>query len=577
MKDNQIVTVLQQLQERGLIAPEQLAMLGEEARLGAKSILDLIEEKHLVDSEQLVELTATAMSMPYVNLVGQDISGAVLDLIEHDIAANYRLAPFAQEGSMVSVAMENPHDFNAVEALDFIARNKQVQMRYYLASSGSVNWVLKQYESLTQEVSDALQTGDSVDLFAEQTEVAGEEDAQAAPVSKTVSVILRYAVEGHASDVHIEPMDDGTRVRYRVDGELHTSLQVPKNIHNALVARIKVLANLKLDETRLPQDGRFRMRIDAHDVDFRVSTLPLIGQEKVVLRILDQESGLLSLDKLGFVGHNLELVEEHLKRPHGMILMTGPTGSGKSTSLYSMLQLLNMEERNIVTLEDPVEYNIVGVGQSQVHPDIGLTFAKGLRSILRQDPDIIMVGEIRDNETAELAIHAALTGHMLLSTLHTNDALGAVPRLIDMGVEQFLIASALNMVVAQRLVRKLCTECKIPSLLPVSLESEVMSELERLPVESRPRDLKITLPLTVYAPGECSACEDGFKGRLAILEVIEVTDRLESLISSSGLHDSDLVDEELHRQGMISMRQDGIMKAIRGETSIEEVWTVTKE
>lgn len=583
MKDADRVAIVQELQRAGIITVEQLNQLTIEANTTGTDVLTLLTQKHVVSDEELTKAQSEVFHVPYVNLLDQEIPNDVLNVVTQDIAENYQVVPWSKQGSEVSVAMVNPLDYKAIEALDFIARRDQLSMKFFMASEPSVRAVLRQYGNLNKEVEKALKAQASGDVLNDQVideEVESGTDAsvKSAPISKMVAVIMRYAVEGSASDVHIEPADDGTRVRYRVDGVLHTSLHLPKNVHNALVARIKVLANLKLDETRLPQDGRFRMSVEGRPVDFRVSTLPLIGQEKVVLRILDKSTGLRTLENLGFTDRNLQIVQEHLRRPHGMILVTGPTGSGKSTTLYSMLQILNEEQRNIVTLEDPVEYHIPGVSQSQVHPDIGLTFAMGLRSVLRQDPDIIMVGEIRDNETAELGIHAALTGHMLLSTLHTNDAIGAIPRLVDMQIEPFLISSSLNLIVAQRLVRKSCEHCQVKKLLPVKMESEVILELQKIPAASLPRDISLTLPLQVTVGEGCQHCDNtGYRGRIAILETVEVTERLKEIIASGEINHYSVVQEELRSQGMIAMKQDGFIKALRGATTIEEVWTATKE
>ena len=576
MKDSDKVTILEQIQSRQLLSPQQLTELAEESRASGTDMLDLIVTQQLIDEEQFTEVKAEVLRVPYVHLVDQDIPNDVLNLVSQDIAENYQLVPWSKQEGEVSVAMADPHDYKAIEALDFIGRKENIKWKYYLASDSSISSVLRQYADLTDEVAEALQA--SEEGMHEDIEEEVEDSVKSAPISKMVAVILRYAVVGSASDVHIEPTKDGTRVRYRVDGVLHTSLQMPKNVHNSLVARIKVLANLKLDETRLPQDGRFHSQIEGREVDFRVSTLPVLGQEKVVLRILDKAIGIRTLAELGFHDRNLHMIENHLERPHGMILVTGPTGSGKSTTLYSILQDLNQEERNIITLEDPVEYNMPGISQSQIHPEIGLTFARGLRSILRQDPDIIMVGEVRDNETAELAIHAALTGHMLLSTLHTTDALGAIPRLIDMKAESFLIASALNLVIAQRLVRKNCVDCVTETQLPVKTESEVLRELQSIPEKSLPKDITMKLPLTVYHGVGCPKCEgSGYHGRVAISEVIEITPRLQDIIASEEINQFELVHRELEEQGMVNMRQDGIILALRGQTTIEEVWTATTE
>ncbi len=575
MNDSFQVSVLEQLQQNGALQPSQLPTVAEQARQQHVDTVSLIQQQRLVDPEVLAQAIGGALNMPYVLLVDQDIPHEVLQVITRDVAENYRVVPWSKKGNEVTIALVDPRNYKAIEALDFIARRDQLHFQYSVTSEASWRSVLRQYDNLTHEVSEFLQTGD--DAIVDDVEKATEQDIHAAPVSKTISVILRYAVEGNASDVHIEPAEDGTRVRYRVDGKLHTSLQLPTQIHAALVARIKVLANLKLDETRLPQDGRFRMNVEGRTVDFRVSTMPLLDKEKVVLRILDQAGSIRSLEELGFMDHTLALMNKHSRQPHGMIILSGPTGSGKSTTLYAMLQMLNDEERNIITLEDPVEYSIPGVSQSQVRPEIGLTFANGLRSVLRQDPDVVMVGEIRDNETAELAIHAALTGHMLLSTLHTNDALGAIPRLIDMGIEPFLISSSLNLVVAQRLVRKLCEHCAAPATLAVELEMMVVEELSQLPASVLPKDISLQLPLQTSAAPGCPRCEEtGYKGRIAIAESLEMTKSLQEIIVQGLLNDHTVMAEELQRQGMITLKQDGFIKVLRGRTTVEEVLSTTQ-
>jgi len=399
-----------------------------------------------------------------------------------------------------------------------------------------------------------------------------EEITKTAPVSKIVSVIIRHAVEGQASDIHIEPAQNETRVRYRIDGILHTSLVLPKNVHSAIVGRVKVLCNLKLDETRLPQDGRVRVSINNKDIDLRVSILPLMDEEKVVMRILDMSRGAPSLTELGFIGPGLNIIMAKLKMTDGMFLVTGPTGSGKSTTLFSILNFLNKEGINIITLEDPVEYFIKGINQSQIRPEIGFTFASGLRSLLRQDPDIIMVGEIRDSETAELGIHAGLTGHFVLSTLHTNDALGAIPRFLDMKVEPFLLGSTLNIVVAQRLARKICEYCKEEDKLPQEVSDDIKKELAATP----PAVIEQLLPgfdakkIKFYRGKGCARCgSTGYLGRIALAEVIDVNDKIREFIMENKRNLT--LDDLIKNQNFITMKQDGIIKVLMGLTTIEEV------
>jgi type IV pilus assembly protein PilB len=390
-----------------------------------------------------------------------------------------------------------------------------------------------------------------------------------------LNVILKHAVEGGASDIHIEPISEGTRVRYRIDGELHTSIILPPYVHSAIIARIKVLSNMKLDETRIPQDGRFRTTLEGRTIDLRVSTLPLMNHEKVVMRILDLSDNALNLEKLGFIGRDLTILNKSVERSKGLILVTGPTGSGKSTTLYSLLTLINKEGVNIVTLEDPIEYYIEGVNQSQVNPEVGMTFASGLRAILRQDPDVVMVGEIRDSETAELAVHASLTGHIVFATLHTNDAFGAIPRLFDMKIEPFLLSSSLALVEAQRLVRRICSYCKEQITIPNDLLEQMRSELSNVPDDLWPTDIPRNTTTFYHGKG-CTRCGGvGYKGRLVIDEVLEVDSVIEQLMVNG--FPSDKVQAQARSQGMLLIRQDGFLKAIRGLTTIEEVLRTTQD
>lgn len=572
--------IVEALLEGKYISQTQYADAQKKGKASGRSVLQVISEENVVPDEEFAKVKSKVYGVPFIDLFGKMIRSEILNIISHELAQNYKMVAFNKQDNEVSIAMLQPNDFKALEALEFLARKNQYKIKYYVTSQGAFNHVIQQYATLSEEVEQALQGTEAEAKAAEEgielAEKGLEEVIRKAPVSKMVSVILRHAVEGRASDVHIEPVGTETRVRYRIDGVLHTSLVLPKHVHPSVVARIKVLSNLKIDETRIPQDGRFRMNIDGKDIDYRVSTLPLINYEKVVMRILDTTEGGKKLEDLGFDGRNAEVMRENIKKSHGMFLVTGPTGSGKSTTLYSILTVMNQEGVNIVTLEDPVEYYLSGVNQSQINADVGLTFARGLRAILRQDPDVIMVGEIRDNETAELAVHASLTGHIVLSTLHTNDAFGAVPRLIDMKIEPFLVSSSTNVIIAQRLVRRICSYCQTETTVPEELESEIWADIENIPKAAVPEDVSITRPLKFYKGKGCARCEHtGYKGRVAISEVLEINEKLEKIIMAGS--DTDKIKEEFRNQGMIFLKEDGIIKALQGSTTIQEVWNATRE
>ncbi len=537
----------------------------------------LLKNKNITD-EDLAMAKADIFSLPYARLGEERIPNAILNIFPKDLAENYQMVVFAKDDDQLKVALVDPLSLKAREAADFIAHGKNYRVNYYISSLTGFSRVLQQYGNLKTEVIEALKIAENkFDLNSEDpSEDKMDKIIKAAPISKMVSVILKHAVELRASDVHIEPTTGETRVRYRIDGLLQTSLSLPKYVHAAIISRIKVMANLKIDETRVPQDGRIRLNINNKNIDFRISTLPLYSQEKVVMRILDTSKGVSTWEDLGFEGKNLELMYENIAKPHGMFLVTGPTGSGKSTTLYAALNLLNKEEVNIVTLEDPVEYYLTGVNQAQVRPEVKFTFASGLRSILRQDPDIIMVGEIRDAETAELAIHASLTGHFVLSTLHTNDAFGAIPRLMDMKIEPFLLASTLNVIIAQRLVRTICPDCKETIPMPNTLFSQVKKVFDSLPKQSIPKGLSLDNLKEIYHGKGCPRCDHtGYKGRMAIVEVLNVSEEIKNIIYS-GLNLSK-INEIFSQQGMLTLKQDGLIKALEGRTTIEEVLAVTKE
>lgn len=539
--------------------------------------------KQLFNETKAVENKAKKLNLPFISLAGRIISVDALKEISEEAAAFYQFIPIEKKGDILQVGMVDPDDIRSAQALNFIAKRHGWEPQVFLITPTDLKNVLTQYRTLKEEVATALR--DLQSELAQKAQSApklkavdtAERVMAEAPITKIVAVILRHAQDGKASDIHIEPSENEVRVRFRVDGVLYTSIILPKNIHSSIVSRVKILSNLKIDEMRVPQDGRFHSIIDGKKIDFRVSTFPTSFGEKVVMRLLDPSVGLLTFEQLGLSGHNLKVLDDALKRPFGMILITGPTGSGKSTTLYAILNTLNEPGVNIVSLEDPVEYNIAGISQSQTKPDIGYTFASGLRSILRQDPDVIMVGEIRDEETADLATHAALTGHIVLSTLHTNDAIGVIPRLVDMGVSGFLLPSSLNVAMAQRLVRRLCSECKKENSPPPKVKEMIEKEIALIPEETRKeytavfeKEIKIW-----QAPG-CKFCANkGTKGRIAIFEAMYMTPQLEEIIIE-GPTESKIV-AEAKRQGMLTMRQDGFIKVLQGQISMEEVLEAVEE
>ncbi|MDO8743190.1 MAG: GspE/PulE family protein [Candidatus Azambacteria bacterium] len=495
----------------------------------------------------------------------------VLILIPEDSARHYKIFPLALAGNVLDVGMVDPDDVKAQEALNFLASRNGLVARISKISEDEWSELIKQYAGLGEEVGEALE-GLRKELAQEKSKVSSSEILkgkieQNAPIIRMVETILKHGVESKASDIHIEPMMKKLRVRFRLDGALQTVVVLPLEIAPAVVSRVKILSNLQIDETRKPQDGRFTTKVGDKEIDLRVAILPTARGEKVVMRILDPTTGLKSLQELGIVGRNLEVVERGIKKPFGMILMTGPTGSGKSTTIYGILQILNTDMVNIVSLEDPVEYYVDGVNQSQIRPELGYTFANGLRQILRQDPNIIVVGEIRDSETAGLAVQSALTGHLVLSTLHTNDAIGVIPRLSDMGVEPFLLPSALNIALAQRLVKKLCPDCKKAIEPAPAAKQLILKNIESLPEASRP---KIKEGFKIFKAQGCPKCSNkGTKGRIAVFEVLEMTPQLEKIIVSKPTEADILV--EAKRQGMITMLQDGIMKVLEGTIGLEEL------
>ncbi len=534
-----------------------------------------------IPDEALARARAAVLGLPYVDLREVDIPREVIALVPREIAEAHRAVAYAVEGNQLAVAMADPEDYAHVQAVTFFAEGKGMTARLGVTSEASLTAALRRYEEFGQEVEKALEIAKGKFSKepvkgAEAAEGTIEEVIKGAPVSRMVSVIMRAAVEQGASDIHVEPFGKQTRVRYRVDGVLRTSLSLPAYIHGAIVSRVKVLANLRLDETRIPQDGRITQNLGGKVIDFRISTIPVVDNEKVVMRILDTSVGVPTLEQLGYRPENIELIKKEISQPHGLILVSGPTGSGKSTTLYTTLNMMNAEGQNVVTLEDPVEYYIKGVNQSQIRPEIGYTFASGLRALLRQDPNVIMVGEIRDKETAELAVHAALTGHLIFSTIHTNDVFGIIPRLMDLGVEPFLIAATINVGIAQRLARRICKDCKAPQDIPADIVERLRKDLKSVPPALLSDGITVDGPLVFYAGKGCTSCgNSGYQGRVSIAEILPITRDMQRIISSGAKPDE--LRAEARRQGMISLKQDGILKALAGITTVEEVLRISEE
>ncbi len=511
-------------------------------------------------------------NVDFMSLSNLKVPKEVLNLLPELFARRHKAVPVSLDGHLLTVAMVNPED---LEVIQLIQKTTGLDIKPVLSSTEDISLVLNQYSALETEVANVIKDAD-IDISKQELIDAEKEDVEDSgddsPTARIVFSLLRRAVREKASDVHIEPQDNNLQIRFRLDGVLHQRLKLPLQIQQAVLARLKILANLKIDEHRLPQDGRFQLDIDKNLVDFRLSIMPVADGEKAVMRVLDKTQGLLTLEEIGVRGSAYDVISKNIKKTYGMTLITGPTGSGKTTSLYALLGLLMDDSVNIVTMENPIEYRIAGINQSQVNPDIGYDFADGLRAIVRQDPDIVMVGEIRDKDTAEIAIQSALTGHIVLSTLHANTSAGAFPRLIDMGVEPFLISSSVNTVVAQRLARKICDHCREP-YSPSATELEVVKEeIAKIPDKYRPKIKKFSF----FKGKGCDSCnQSGYKGRVGIFEVLNVTEEVkEAIISRS----TDSVIQQIGvKQGTILMLPDGLMKAIDGITTLEEVWRVTRD
>lgn len=564
-------SILDVLLSQKALTQQQYEDLKAKNAMTGLSFDTLLEQSKVVNEDILAQAKATMLGIPYVQLSTTSFSPEALSYLPRAVVERFKLIPFSYDDKMqtLSVAMANPAD---LEASQFIRQKTGLAIKAFAATPRDVDQAIAtQYRQElvgevgkavkeTQELSNTIRTINSKQIG---------EIIKEAPIAKIVSTILEYAVTSRASDIHIEPLDDRVRVRYRIDGILYDRLSLPKSVQEAVISRIKILSEMKIDEHRSPQDGRFNFKVDDKEVDLRISVLPTVHGEKIVMRLLRKSGGIPTLPQLGLTGTALKNLETAMLRPHGIIIVCGPTGSGKTTTLYSVLSKLNTTRVNIMSLEDPVEYEIGGVNQVQINPAVGLTFASGLRAFLRQDPNIILVGEIRDSETTELAIQAALTGHLVFSTLHTNSAAGALPRLLDLGAENFLLASTMNALLGQRIVRKICETCKESYVPPQQLIEEMKQVLGSLfPKEES--------SIKFYKGKGCAECGDsGYLGRIGIFEVLPITEKIAQLVLSHP--DTDSIEKEATNEGMITMKQDGYLKVLTGITTMEEVLRVAQE
>lgn len=571
------------LLDAGLVKEDQFDKVLKIAQKKGQWVGDVLVSQGLISQESLIRLEAYILGIPFVNLEKETVAPEVLRIIPEPIARSHHIVAFRRKGKNLEVAMLDPEDLKTIE---FIKKKADLKILPRLTTPQSVKNVLAQYqESLQAEFGELIKKEAREVKEVKEEEVVGEKaelekQAQELPIIRIVDTLLKHAILQRASDIHIEPTEKEVLVRYRIDGILHDAMTLPNQTKSGIVARVKVLSNLKLDEHRLPQDGRFNIESQDYKYSVRVSILPVFGGEKVVMRLLSQTAKGYTLEGLGLRNDALERVQDALRRPTGMILVTGPTGCGKTTTLYSMMEILNEPGVNISTVEDPIEYRMPRINQTQVNPKIGLTFASGLRSLLRQDPDILMVGEIRDTETASLAINAALTGHLVLSTLHTNSAAGAIPRLIDLGVEPFLLASTLNLILAQRLIRRLSEGKEKYKLKTAELKNLTkycdVKRIEGVLGEGKILKSKQNLQdIDFYRPKASKECPEGYRGRIGIYEVLAITESQKELIAKEST--SDEIEKRATGEGMRLMIEDGFVKAAQGITSIEEVLRVIIE
>lgn len=574
--------ILSLLIDEGLVSSEIIEKTKEESKTANRPLIELLTEQKAIDEELLTHATAFVSGVPYVNLSSTYIDQTILGLLAEDIAERFMAVPLAEVQNRLAVAMI---DANNVQVVDYLSSKIQRPLKVFMASETSVRHILAQYKTDLSSVDEAAQVTQKEASQELNKEV--KTLVQDSPISKALSTILEYALKSRASDIHVEPLEKALRIRCRVDGMLSEIMQLPKTIEPALVSRIKILSNLKIDEHRTPQDGQFTIKIAGKEVDLRIAISPVIWGEQVVIRILDKTGNSFDLKEMGYTGRSYRKIIKGIKRPNGMILTSGPTGSGKTTSLYALVKEVKDGAINIVTLEDPVEYKMDGVNQIQVNAEVGLTFANGLRSILRQDPNVVMVGEIRDNETAGLAIQAALTGHLVFSTLHTNSAAGVLPRLLDMGAEPFLIASTVNTIIGQRLVRRVADKRELYQSSPIETQNILATVGHLLP--KTPADVaKIAqnlgyedLPLagqkdyTLARGIDSPRAPHGYSGRVGLYEVMDITPEIQGLIVKRAT--SSEIQRKAQEQGMVTMRQDGYLKALQGLTTLEEVNRVTSD
>ncbi len=556
------------------ISQSEADLVTTESLSSGEPIDEILKKKHLVADIDFAKAKAKSLGIPFVTLEGRPISPDVVKYLPEPVVRRYTVLPFQfdSQTNELSVAMEDPLDFQVIE---FLEKKAGKSIRAYMALKDDILLALETAytENLGEDVTAALKETETSEIKTYEAGRLGEVIREA-PIAQIVSATLEQAMHLRASDVHIEPQDGDTRIRYRVDGILQERLVLPKRLHDAVVSRIKILANMKIDEKRIPQDGRFNFKMGDSEVDLRVSTLPTVHGEKIVMRLLKKSGGIPTLPELGLRGLALKNLETTIAKPHGIILVTGPTGSGKTTTLYAVLSKLNNSKVNIMTLEDPVEYQISGVNQVQINPQAGLTFATGLRSFLRQDPNIILVGEIRDRETTELAIQAALTGHLVFSTLHTNDAAGAIPRLLDLGAEPFLVTSALNGVVGQRIARRICPQCKEEYEPDEVVAKDIRLVLGSLIPEGKA--MKLYRGKGTVNDQPCQTCNGAtFWGRIGIFEVFPVLDSIGKLVLKRAAVNE--IQEQAVKEGMITMKQDGYLKALEGVTTVEEVLRVAQD